>query len=509
MQRLPTIASMIAGLIGLGSDQLAAAGPDHLDGIPDDTVLFIPGPHQHGVWGLSHTRMPPDSFYSGDWLSGGFVGFNEGYLTPDPNRTFVADIDGDGVDDLVVEGFYSGWTEFFVGKATPSDQGLGYLGDSPSRWRGVYAPAYDFFVADVNGDGRADLITVSDDNNNMRWEATYLPLDPDPTGTDNSWDLATSSNVTYGEVRYPAGGGTREAAGRALVGDFNGDGRTDVGRRLPSDADNAGGYILMILSGLDGLDAPGLGIEDVVQGSVSNFADDLGVPANVATLVGDVNGDGKDDIVEVEDRAHNSSFLFVAGLTGVCGDASGLCIAPGGISWAAPFGDPPADTTLNIPLLADFNGDGRDDLVVYRELRVRNEDGSINPDLMNGQWLVSFTQESGNLFDSLAPEVGQFWFPADWAPLRPMVGQFRTCLTVPCCPEPFADADRDHDVDQSDFALFQECITGPAGGVSLPCRCFDRENAGEGDGRIDSADLAAFLDCVSGPAVPADPACGL
>ena len=66
------------------------------------------------------------------------------------------------------------------------------------------------------------------------------------------------------------------------------------------------------------------------------------------------------------------------------------------------------------------------------------------------------------------------------------------------------DVDADGDVDQDDFAEFQECYTGPGSPYGSPsCRRMDA-NA---DGDVDDDDLAAFEACASGPDVPADPAC--
>ncbi|HOW73507.1 MAG TPA: hypothetical protein PKY77_23140 [Phycisphaerae bacterium] len=71
------------------------------------------------------------------------------------------------------------------------------------------------------------------------------------------------------------------------------------------------------------------------------------------------------------------------------------------------------------------------------------------------------------------------------------------------CPRPFADTDRDGDVDQVDFGIFQTCFTGSAGGVTPECQCFDRNQSNA----IDLADLNKFIACFSGPTVPANPAC--
>ena len=88
-------------------------------------------------------------------------------------------------------------------------------------------------------------------------------------------------------------------------------------------------------------------------------------------------------------------------------------------------------------------------------------------------------------------------------------GNFTTCAGVLCCADPFADADVDGDVDQDDFAVFQACITGAAGGILPGCACFDREP----DTDVDQDDLGnptlldTFEGCASGPDVPADPTC--
>lgn len=77
------------------------------------------------------------------------------------------------------------------------------------------------------------------------------------------------------------------------------------------------------------------------------------------------------------------------------------------------------------------------------------------------------------------------------------------------CSDPFADADVDGDVDQTDFAAFQRCVTGNAGSVAPGCECFDRSGPTPGvpDGRISQDDLPAFRNCASGPDVPADTGC--
>jgi hypothetical protein len=80
-------------------------------------------------------------------------------------------------------------------------------------------------------------------------------------------------------------------------------------------------------------------------------------------------------------------------------------------------------------------------------------------------------------------------------------------VQLPACHDPFADADGDGDVDQTDFAMMQSCLTGNSGDMPVSCDCFDRDHNGLGDGDVDAQDLAAFEACASAPGVAANPAC--
>lgn len=67
-----------------------------------------------------------------------------------------------------------------------------------------------------------------------------------------------------------------------------------------------------------------------------------------------------------------------------------------------------------------------------------------------------------------------------------------------------ADFDRDNDVDESDFAHFQNCTTGPMLSQADPaCRDADLDH----DADVDQADFGIFQRCLSGTYVPANPSC--
>lgn len=86
-------------------------------------------------------------------------------------------------------------------------------------------------------------------------------------------------------------------------------------------------------------------------------------------------------------------------------------------------------------------------------------------------------------------------------------GQECIADAILCCPDPFADADNDGDVDLSDFGRWQVCFAGD--GIAHPdtreCKCFNRDGGTPGD--VDETDFIDFTNCWSGPTVPAVPTC--
>jgi hypothetical protein len=83
-----------------------------------------------------------------------------------------------------------------------------------------------------------------------------------------------------------------------------------------------------------------------------------------------------------------------------------------------------------------------------------------------------------------------------------------------CSPPPFADTDKDGDVDMDDFGVFQRCYTGRKedGAPPIPlnpayCACLDRgdddfDTQPDSDGDIDPVDLNAFTNCFTGASIP-------
>ena len=81
------------------------------------------------------------------------------------------------------------------------------------------------------------------------------------------------------------------------------------------------------------------------------------------------------------------------------------------------------------------------------------------------------------------------------------MGNSVQCVSVDCCPTPWADKDVDGDVDQTDFAAFQLCL-GETAPFSAACVCFNEDDTGGSQDLIDGADFLKFKACTTGPDVP-------
>ncbi|PZG01514.1 S8 family serine peptidase [Micromonospora deserti] len=221
-----------------------------------------------------------------------------------------ADVNGDGRDDIISFGRGAGAD---VHVALSTGGGFG----PATRWHEYFAAGNEIpLLGDVDGDRRADLITFT-------------------RGGSADVYVARSTSTSFGpsERWHTAfAGGTQTP----LVGDFNGDGRDDIATLTREGSRD----VYVALS--DGSSFVGTGVR-----WHDDFAGDDQVP-----LVGDVNGDGRDDIVGF--RRFGFSDVTVALSTG-----SGFVAGPQ--RWLDYFLDPAVESTL-VPVVGDFNGDGRDDV---------------------------------------------------------------------------------------------------------------------------------------------------
>ena len=77
-------------------------------------------------------------------------------------------------------------------------------------------------------------------------------------------------------------------------------------------------------------------------------------------------------------------------------------------------------------------------------------------------------------------------------------------ITPMGCATPRADFDLDGDVDQTDYGLFQLCLTGSGTSQTDPaCESAMLDD----DLDVDQDDFGLFQNCMSGPGIPADPTC--
>jgi hypothetical protein len=211
--------------------------------------------------------------------------------------------------------------------------------------------------ADVNGDGATDLVS---------WTGTSVS---DP-GTLNVHLGSTSGFAPFTSWRT----GTREegigfGSTANLAGDVNGDGFDDLiawtGIQLPSF-----GAIFVFPSTGTAFDASVSWRTGTAESPVS-----FGSAAN---LVGDVNGDGRDDLVHLSGSNPSSAgFIGVYLSTGTSFEASE--------AWASGTREVPIFAGLHANLLGDVNGDGRADLVAWSGFSGPGSFGAVNVWLSNGE----------------------------------------------------------------------------------------------------------------------------
>ena len=205
---------------------------------------------------------------------------------------------------------------------------LALAGLGPAAHAQLFAPKTDYptgagpvgvALGDVNGDTRPDLVTANSGTNTN----TVSVL------------LGTGAGVFGPKADYPTGLNPTSVA----LGDVNGDGRPDI---VTANSDRNTNTVSVLLGAGAGVFGPKTDFPTGMQ------------PASV--VLGDVNGDGRPDIVTANSGSNSVSVLLNTG-TGAFGPPTGFPIGGAGSSVA----------------LGDVNGDGRPDLAA-----VNNNIGTVS-----------------------------------------------------------------------------------------------------------------------------------
>ncbi|MFV2116062.1 DUF2961 domain-containing protein [Micromonospora sp. LOL_025] len=262
----------------------------------------------------------------------------------------TSDANGDRRDDAVA--FTRGST---ADVTTSVSDGTRFVPDART-WNDFFAVGQEVpFTGDVDGDGRADIITFTRGDS----ADVYVGLS---TGTTYAAGAKWHDFFATG-TEVPA------------VGDVNGDGRTDIITFTRGGA----GDVYVALSTGSGF-GPGVKWHD-------HFALGDELPA-----VGDVDGDGRDDVV-----------TFTRGTTGdvFVSLSDGTRFVEDGWKWhdSLALGD-------QLPALGDVDGDGRDDVVTF----ARGTTGDVFVALSDG---TRFVAQAGRWHDWFAvgdelPGIGDF-----------------------------------------------------------------------------------------------------
>ena len=280
-----------------------------------------------------------------------------------PVSVVLRDLDGDGVLDLVTANNSENTASVLLG-----------MGDGTFSARQDYPTGdgpYQVELGDVNADGHADLVTANYNAGSVSvllgtGDGSFAAKQDYPTGpgpssvalgdfnADGKLDIAAAGGKTIFDsgkvslllgagdgtftpkVDHPAGVNTQSLA----LGDFNRDGKLDL---VAANVGMSGDSSISVFLGKG-------------DGSLASKIDLASASGPNAVTVGDLNGDGKLDLVTVNAGSGDPD----AGPSGV--STVSVLLGKGDGSFAAKVDYPTGDFPISV-VLGDLDGDGKLDVV--------------------------------------------------------------------------------------------------------------------------------------------------
>lgn len=279
--------------------------------------------------------------------------------------TIYLDFNGDGKLDQVAYEYDKNAHDLSLQSTT---EGFGITAAIPVRFSSrdtLHDPRVQVQPGDFDGDGNADLAVIGQRGGTIAVEVML-------GHGDGTFDpLKTWVAIPNGLIRQA----------NVLVGDFDGDGKSDVWAVLPTRALTTKDYH-------EGYMFDGLGTA-MMASTGSGFASPHIVPAAEGadlfeidnSLAGDVAGSGRDSVVTLASNSYERRLTVTAYnvSTGALVPEKGLTLTDGSIG----------DRDLSGAALSDVNGDGRDDIVylakTYEQTRffgfrvILSQDGRFMP----------------------------------------------------------------------------------------------------------------------------------
>jgi hypothetical protein len=265
-------------------------------------------------------------------------------------RTLVGDFNGDGKDDIATVSLNGGggWADWI---AMELSTGSGFR----SKVWGAKTPRhirngganndYRVLVGDFNGDGKDDIATITRDGNGGWRDWVAVELSTGSGFASKTWRAATP-------IHMRNGGASNDY--RVLVGDFNGDGKDDLATMTRNGGGGWADWAALELSTGNGF------ASKTWRSKTPQHMRNGGAGNDYRILVGDVNGDGKDDLLTLSPNGAGSWSRW-ASVDLSSGSGFNTREMTNAIPQHIRNGDSKREYRA---MLADFTGDGKADLNV-------------------------------------------------------------------------------------------------------------------------------------------------